>query len=313
MTHKSKIAGRPAEIELRHLRYFIAVANALSFRGAADQIGVRQPNVSQRIAEFEDLLGVSLFERRAGRGVRLTRAGNRLLPDARRVVQEVARAQDVATRAGRAEIGDFVFGFSLPLNQAPLGTALSQFHESAPEVEITFVEGNSVELAAQVLDRRIDIAIVIGDTAHLSVKSLPLWSAQLYVALPAAHPLRDRAVIDWGCLAEFPMSVRCWESASTTYDYVAQRIHSDAHREHIDQHRVSRESLMAIAASGFGPAITFGLPAHQVHAQLVMRSIDETDAVRPVSAIWLDELQNPAVGRFVSMLRDAAARSGGTY
>ena len=97
-------------MELRHLRYFVAVAEDLHFRGAAERLRITQPALSRQIRALELDLGVGLFDR-SGRRVRLTAAGSMFLEEARATLEQAERARRVAVRAHRGEIGRLSLGF----------------------------------------------------------------------------------------------------------------------------------------------------------------------------------------------------------
>jgi len=299
-------------VELRHLRYFIAVAETLSFRAAASRLGIRQPNVSQRIGDLEDRLGVALFERHPGRGIQLTPTGRRFFRDARRVLFEANRAFENASRAGRAETGDLVLGFATSLNGVGLRTAIAGFRQLSPAIAVSFVEGNSIELKAGVVDRRVDVALIAHHSSDPRTGSLPLWSERLHVAMPEDHPLAQRDTIDWPSLADLPLVVRTWETASTAYNFVASRLRTDLRQPMITQHIVSPDSLIALSAVGFGLAIVLESAIGAQYSGVAFRPIAGPDALIPISVVWLSNIDNPVVGRFVGFLRDHMRRARST-
>jgi DNA-binding transcriptional LysR family regulator len=266
--------------------------------------------VSQRIGDLEDQLGVSLFERQPGRGIHLTAAGRRFLPDARRVLFEANRAIENASRAGRAETGDFVLGFGMSLSSGWLREAVTRFRRIVPEVAVTFIEDNSIELQAGVIDRRLNLALVAHHRPDPRIGSLPLWSERLHVVVPAAHPLARRELIEWTDLLELPLVIRTWESASPAYQFVARRLRSGMDHSIITQHIVSPDSLIAIAAAGFGLAIVPESATGVPSAEIAFKPIAGADALIPISAIWLPSAENPVVGRFVRLLQEVATPAG---
>lgn len=128
-------------MELRQLRYFVAVADTGSFSGAAVALGVIQPTVSQHIRRLEARLHTNLFERHA-RGVRLTFAGRHLLRAARRIVFEVDQALGHAARVARTESGQLLLGFYTSLSAGPLRDMLATLRAQSPDVAIELFEGS---------------------------------------------------------------------------------------------------------------------------------------------------------------------------
>ena len=137
-----------AAVELRHLRYFVAVAEALSFRKAASRLSVSEPAVSQQVADLEDELGQKLFNRDSRR-VELTEVGRVFLHGARRTLASATEAVSQAREAAAGERGRLSIGTIGPLMHAFLPAALSRFRERFPLVEVTVMNmDNRTQLEA---------------------------------------------------------------------------------------------------------------------------------------------------------------------
>ena len=134
-------------MELRHLRYFIAVAEELHFGRAAQVLGISQPPLSQQIQALEQELGARLFER-TNRRVALSEAGRLFLEEARRVLAQVDKAADVARRAQLGELGELKIGFtsSAPFNSS-IPQAIFAFRQAFPAVHLDLKEMSSREVA----------------------------------------------------------------------------------------------------------------------------------------------------------------------
>jgi DNA-binding transcriptional LysR family regulator len=175
-------------VELRHLRYFAAVAEELHFGRAAVRVGIAQPPLSQQIRQLEHELGVTLFSR-TKRHVELTPAGRAFLEEVRRVFEQTERAVRTAQRAGRGEIGELAIGFVPSADLDILPRVLRVWSARFPHVEI---ELHALLPAAQVealRDGRIQIGFVRlpveeGDLVVKSIQREPLL-----VALPQRHRL----------------------------------------------------------------------------------------------------------------------------
>lgn len=176
-------------IELRHLRYFITVAEEGHITRAADRLGMQQPPLSQQIKALEQLLGAQLFRRKA-RGVDLTDAGRSLLDDARGVFAQLDRAVETTRRTARGEEGRICVGVTPTAPFHPfVPQVIRGFRQSYPLVTLTLEEGLSQDLL-RLQNDRIDVAFVrsrVADAQGLTVTSLfeePMW-----VALPRGHSL----------------------------------------------------------------------------------------------------------------------------
>jgi len=295
-------------MELRQLRYFVAVADAGSFSGAAAALGVLQPTVSQQVQKLEDRVHTNLFERHA-RGVRLTHAGENLLRSARRIIFEVDRALAQAGRIARAEAGKLPLGFYTSLSAGPFRQTLSALRTEAPEVEVELLEGNPPVLLAALREYRIDLALTVLQVVSPEITTLPLWEENLVAALPEDHPLTRQEAVRWSELAEVRLLVRTWETGNVLYTFLAGRIAKDSYLP-ADQHFVSREVLLGLVGLGFGMTVLSETATGARYPGVAFRPIDEPDARVPVTAVWLPDNDNPVRGRFIAMLRDHLKADG---
>ncbi len=177
-------------MELRHLRYFIAVAEEGHISRAAERLGIQQPPLSLQIKALERELDAQLFRRKA-RGVELTDAGRSLLEDALAIVAQFDRARDAARRAARGEQGRLCVGMTSTGSFHPLvPRAIRAFREACPLVSITVEECLSNELIERVRTERMDAAFI--RTSLAAPEDLvvhPLLEEPMVVALPSEHML----------------------------------------------------------------------------------------------------------------------------
>jgi DNA-binding transcriptional LysR family regulator len=201
-------------MELRHLRYFLAVAEELNFTRAAERLGISQPPLTQQVKALEAELGVALFDRSAYR-IELTDAGRifaaeaaRILGDARSAVQAARRAATGAT--GRVRVG---FTESASFNSLVTST-LRSFRSDYPAVEISLEEHPSTELIVALREGRLDTAFVRPPLPAQRGLSLDLLEEEpLVAAVPTGHPLSSHRRVELGALAAetfilYPRAVR---------------------------------------------------------------------------------------------------------
>jgi len=290
-------------MELRQLRYFIAVADAGSFSGAAAALGVIQPTVSQHIQRLEDRLHTNLFERRP-RGVRLTRAGEHLLRVARRIVADVDQALQHAAAVARAEAGAVSIGFYTSLSSGSLRDAIAAFRTEAPKVTIELFEGSPPDLVAALREHRIDVALTVGEVIAPDLAVLWLWDEPLLAALPEGSPLAQQEAVSWADLAGVSLVVRTWERGPVLYTFLAGKLAPHALMPEIAQHFISREALLSAVGTGFGVTVIGASAAGLTYPGVAFRPIAEPDAFVPVIALWLPDNGNPVRQKFVADLRD---------
>ncbi|MGW7422009.1 LysR substrate-binding domain-containing protein [Streptomyces sp. NPDC054813] len=187
-------------MELRQLTYFVAVAEELHFGRAADRLHIVQSAVSMQIQRLERELGAELFDR-SPRRVRLTGAGERLLPEARAVLAAAEKA-----RAAVAPPAGLRIGTSTGLG-AHLERVLAAFARRAPDVPVELYSLPVDERLARVAGGRLDAAFVRAVEPVPGIRVHPLWPDPLVAALPATHPLAGRPEIGVGDLAGLPLAL----------------------------------------------------------------------------------------------------------
>jgi DNA-binding transcriptional LysR family regulator len=197
--------GCEVGVEIRQLAYFAAVAEELSFARAAQRLHIVQPAVSQQIRRLERELGVRLFER-TSRRVRLTAAGERLLPEARSVLSAADRTRQIAAEIAAGDTGVLHLGTSQGLGER-LDEILSELARRAPGVRVRLVAATAGERLEQVRSGRLDAAFVRNPGAVASVELLPMWDEPLAVALPAAHPLAAEPAVTLPQLRDLPLRI----------------------------------------------------------------------------------------------------------
>jgi DNA-binding transcriptional LysR family regulator len=174
-------------VELRHLKYFVAVAEELHFRRAAERLYVAQPAVSEQIRKLETELGVQLFER-TNRSVALTRAGTAMLDEARRVLQQAEVAQAAARTAGDRAGARLRLGYAADALPGSVLRALQHLGARSPRVDVSLQTGSALSLIGAVRERRLD-AVVTGVPAPSSgLRTTSLGRQDVVASLPAQHP-----------------------------------------------------------------------------------------------------------------------------
>jgi DNA-binding transcriptional LysR family regulator len=178
-------------MELRHLRYFVAVAEELHFRRAAERLHVAQPAVSDQIRKLEAELGVTLLYR-TKRSVALTAPGAALLEEARRVLRQADVAARAAQSAREQELGRLRVGYLVDALPTCIPQALAAFRDAAPGIEVLLESGPSLRLAADVRREVLDLAIVCLPTAVGDLRMTSLGEESAICAVPAGDRLADR-------------------------------------------------------------------------------------------------------------------------
>lgn len=244
----------PAGVELRHLRYFVAVAEELHFSRAAERLGLAQPPLSQQIKSLEESVGHALFERKPK--VRLTAAGETLLEVARRVLAQVEEGMDAARRAGRGEEGKLTVGFAASILTTTLPDALRTYREQFPNVELRLRELSTAAQAAALADGSIDVGFVreaIEPTADLTCEEVA--REEFVAVLPPAHPLAARTVVPLRTLRDEPFVHFPRAVAPALYDQIAGMCQRAGFRPRVVQEAREWLTIVGLVEAGLGVSL----------------------------------------------------------
>lgn len=194
-------------MDLRQLRYFIAVADARNFTRAAERLHIAQPPLSRQIQSLEAEIGAELIDRTA-RPLKLTPIGRLVYEQGAQLVRRAEDLRDMAERARLTEKRRLVMGFVASTIYARLPQLIRRFRACAPHVELTLLEMTSLEQIAALKDGRIDVGFGRIRFEDDAVRRIVLREEKLVAALPAAHPLaQDGAQISLATLCEIPLIV----------------------------------------------------------------------------------------------------------
>lgn len=191
-------------IELRHLRYFIAVAEELNFRRAAERVHIDQTPLSRTIRDLEDQLAVQLFVR-APRKLHLTPAGLRLLSEARKVLIRVERARRAVRETDARFRAPLRIGVADGIAQPKLTECIVRWREVAPEIPLELTEMRACELAEALLREELDAGFSFGAPEDAAVAQHPAWSYPAVALLPLGHELASGPVLPIAELLAFPL------------------------------------------------------------------------------------------------------------
>jgi DNA-binding transcriptional LysR family regulator len=244
-------------MELRHLRYFIAVAEEGHITRAAERLGMQQPPLSQQIRALERELGVQLL-RRKPRGVELTEAGRVLLEDARAILAHVGHAFATTQRTARGEQGRIAVGFTSSAPFHPfVPRVIRAFRDAFPLIALTLEESGTTELIEDLRNQRVDAAFIrtpVADPMGLTVN--PLLEETMLVALPSTHLLAQGSVaLPLTALAGETFVVYRRRSGPGLYDAIFAACHAAGFSPVVGQEAPRIVSTLNLVAAGLGIAI----------------------------------------------------------
>jgi DNA-binding transcriptional LysR family regulator len=295
-------------MELRHLRYFVAVAEELHFGRAAERLHIAQPPLSRQIRDLEREIGTPLFDRVA-RGVELTPAGHAFLPEARLTLAQAERARRTAQRAAQGEIGRLRVGFvEAATYSAILPDVLGFFRMHLPDIGVSLFEMDPFQQAEALRDERIDLGILHSPPADADrwLRLELVYADPMVAALPHTHRLAGRARPALGDLAAesfvlFPRPV-----APVLYDDVIARCRSVGFSPRVVQEAAGWHTLAGLVGAGVGVAFVPRSVAQLQRPGVVYRPLRDLSVDMGMSAVWKQGEKSPVRERFVIALRAVA-------
>ncbi len=241
-------------MELRHLKYFVAVAEEMHFGRAAKRLHIAQPPLSQQIMNLEDELGIKLFDR-TRRAIQMTDAGIYFLKEAQQLLLHVEQAAETARRIYRGQAGRLIVGFVGSVIHTFLPEGLRVFRERFPDVELVLQELNTAEQIKSLHARRIDVGFLYQAAKDSLLTSQLLTQAPLMVALPKKHPLSGRKSLHIGELAREPFIANTRSSEPVVRDAFISMCHSAGFSPRIAQEAGHVHTVLGLVASGLGACI----------------------------------------------------------
>jgi DNA-binding transcriptional LysR family regulator len=281
-------------MDLRHLRYFLAVAEEMHFGRAAARLGISQPPLSQQIRALEQELGVQLFDR-TSRRVRLTSSGELFLPQARQTLLQAERAMLTARRAQMGEIGHLALGITASAPFVPVvSKALYRFRQAHPDVELMLQEMGRDEQIAAIEKELIDIAIARDWErpllpAHLTATCL--IEEPMVLAVREGHPLASRhAPPRIQDLRDEPLVLYSASAGAGFNDHLYRLCQDFGFLPQVVHEASGLATLLGLVAAGFGSTILSQTLARLHVENLVYRQFADMGVTR----LWLIHKTTPA-------------------
>lgn len=289
-------------MELRHLRYFVAVARHLSFTAAAESLGVAQPPLSQQIRDLEAEVGTALFERTTRR-VSLTRAGRDFHARALAILETSGEAVARARAIGAGAAGIVNVGLTGSMLAGPLGRAIRDVSIAYPDVDLRIHEMSPDRQIAMLKAGRTDISFLRSPPQDADLASERAWRETVTLVLPKAHRLAGRAAIDLAALGG-ERFVFLRRSDSLFAKYLWDCCLEAGFAPTITHEVVEAASLTSLVAAGLGIAIIPECVSRLAHAEVVYRPLSGKPIHADVHALWSKDRAGPLITNFLRLVRD---------
>jgi DNA-binding transcriptional LysR family regulator len=287
-------------VDLRHLRYFVAVAEELHFSRAAKRLNVSQPPLSQQIRQLERAIGAPLFVR-TSRRVELTPAGTALLDGARRTLAEAARSLEAAERAGRGEVDRLRVGYTGSGALGGLVEMIRAFRTAHPLIHLDLIEGTTETQLEAVERDLVDIALVRGPVAASRAKAEVVRREPFVAALPADHRLTARRIIAIAALKDEPFVLFPRHVAPPHHDVLIGICQRAGFEPSVRHESAEYDTILSLVAAGLGvtliPASVQRLGFHGVE----FRRLSGVDATAELAAVYQPHRLSRALSAFLAI------------
>jgi DNA-binding transcriptional LysR family regulator len=292
-------------MELRHIRYFVALAEELHFGRAAARLGISQPPLSQQIKILEETLSARLFNR-TNRRVELTQAGLLFLAEARAILERADRALSVAMRAERGELGELRIAMfpSAPL-LARIGDAILTFRRTHPDVQLILNEVESHQQTQGLQEGREQIAIIRSNVAPVLPPTLQvteLFREPFFVIMRIDHPLAKRRRIPIGALAQEPFVFYGDRMGKTLPHQVLLMCRSAGFEPRIGQLANGNATITGLVAAGLGIAVVPEAMCQLQHKAVVSRPLDGASMMTSTWLLRRAQDDSPLVNAFCRLV-----------
>lgn len=292
-------------VELRHLRYFLAVESELNFTRAAVRLGLAQPNLSEQIRQLELRVGTPLFQR-TKRRVELTAAGRAFAIEARRTLAQAERAVEAARLAAAGRSGVVRVGFVESAGIRFLPPVLGTFARTHPSVEVSLRQLNTAQQVAGLERGELDVGFmtqVLGTT----LRSRPVTRERINVVMPAGHEFAELEAVPLRLLDGRALLFRTREVAPAAFDAVMAAFRGAGVVPRLVHHAVGASMLQGLVAHGAG--LTLASEAHSTRGDLavVYRPLVEPELHTDLYAVWTGDEPEPATAEFLAAASTAGA------
>jgi len=296
-------------MELRHLRYFVVVAEELHFRRAAERLHMSQPPLSQQIRALEEEIGVQLLTRNQRR-VELTAAGAAFLGRAREILDAVEDAARQARRVQRGEVGRLAVGFVGSAMYTFVPELLQSFREQFPDVTLRLAERGTTEQLRQLEDGRLDVGFIRAPRTHpdLTIETL-LWEP-VVAALPDLHPLAAELTLSLDDLRGQPLVLLSRTGAPGLRAAVDGTIDQLGGEDNIVQEAAEMQTVIGLVAAGVGISIVPESVRALMRRGVSYRPLEGEAPGVPLQMAWRAGDESPVLTAFLAMARAAAPAEG---
>jgi DNA-binding transcriptional LysR family regulator len=292
-------------MELRHLRYFVAVGEEQHFGRAARRLRVAQPALSRQIQDLEAEVRFKLFER-LPRGVRLSAAGKLFLEDARRILQEVNEAAERAGRVARGRSGTLRVGFTENASwQGVVPESFRRFRELHPDADLELQPAASLEQLEALRAGRLDAGFIFNmPRGDPDFDQLPVATQQIELAVPKGHPLTKLKKLRLRDLTEARFVWFPRRESPALYDRLMHACFRGGLRSpRVVQEGLDEATILSLVSTGLGVGWVLGSARWRCPESVAIMSVADLNLLQPQALGWRRDNTSPLLASFVADVR----------
>jgi DNA-binding transcriptional LysR family regulator len=292
-------------MELRHLRYFVAVGEEQHYGRAAERLRIAQPALSRQIQDLEEEIGVKLFDR-LPRGIKISAAGASFLEDARRILQQVHEATMRAGRVARGQSGTLRVGFTEWASwRGVVPNSFRQFRAWQPDAELQLYPSSSLEQIEALRSGRLDAGFVFNmPKSDLDLDQLLVAIHHLVLAAPKGHPLtriKKLRLRDMGDAAFIWFPRR---QSPAFYDRLMKEcFRGGLKTPHIVQEAVDQSTMLSLVSCRLGVSFVTDATRWRCPGGVVLLSVVDLNLPLTLSLVWRKDNTSPLLAKFVADVR----------
>ncbi|WP_315874691.1 LysR family transcriptional regulator [Thermocoleostomius sinensis] len=289
-------------MDLRHLRYFMAVAEELHFGRAAERLHIAQPPLSQQIRQLEAELGFQLFYR-TKRSVELTEAGQVFLQECQRLFRQLDQAIEMGRQVSRGELGQLVIGFVSSAAYNVLPTLLRSFRMQIPKVSLELHELTTDQQLHWLHDRRLDVGLIRPPVDDPTFAAFTILQESLVVALPEQHPLACQHHVSLQQLAHEAFVLFPRPLAPGLYDQIISLCQQVGFSPNVVQEAIQMQTIVSLVAAEIGVAIVPISLQNLQRTGVIYKPLQEPTPKAEIAIAWRRSDVSPIVERFLEIAR----------
>jgi DNA-binding transcriptional LysR family regulator len=298
-------------MELRHLKYFVTLAEELNFSRAAERVGIAQPPFSKQIRDLEIELGVTLFER-TKRRVQITKAGRIFLTEVKLVMQQVNVAVAAVQKAGKGESGQLIVGFNNAASYSVLPDVLKQFYDRYPDAEIVLKELTTSQQLANLKNGQIDIGLQCLPLNSSGIKvidssglvTVSIREELLMIALPVKHPLAKSSTVNFQMLENELFILPPPQIGEGLYHQISKLFRESKFLPKRTQQVLELPTIVNLVASGIGISIVPSSLQSLQRTGVVYRPLIESQTEIKLGAVWRINHIPPLLSSFLRSIEE---------